>query len=175
MLKRSSLRLFGLSGILVWSGVMCLSAGVLARPAVSQDSPRDSSSRGRKYTPPPDTAKISVKVMKETNGKPVEHAAVIFHILQGSEKNKGNMELKTNDEGTALIDVIPIGVTVRLQVIASGFQTFGDDYKIDAGTKEIVVKLKRPARQYSTYEHADAGAAPAADSAGKTDSPAPPK
>jgi len=127
----------------------------LVLPARSQDS-KDSENapkRGRKYTPPPDTARISVKVIKETNAHPIDHAAVIFHILQGTEKNKGNMELKTNEEGQAMIDVIPIGVTVRLQIIANGFQTFGDDYKIDADTKEIIVKMKRPVRQYSTYEH----------------------
>ena len=35
------------------------------------------------------------------------------------------MELKTNEDGKAIIDVIPIGDTVRLQVIANGFQTYG--------------------------------------------------
>jgi hypothetical protein len=116
----------------------------------AQDQPR----RGRKYTPPPETSHITVTVVKETNGKPIESAAVIFHPMLG-DKDKGNMELKTNEEGMAVIDVIPTNSTVRLQVIATGFQTFGNDYKIDGPTKEIVVKLKRPVRQYSTYEHAN--------------------
>jgi hypothetical protein len=107
--------------------------------------------RGRKYTPPPPTAKITVTVMKETNGKPVENAAVVFHPMKGN-KDEGGLELKTNEDGKATIDVIPIGDTVRLQVIADGFQTFGDDYQITTDTKDIQVKLKRPARQYSIYE-----------------------
>jgi hypothetical protein len=107
--------------------------------------------RGRKYTPPPPTARITVTVIKETNGKPVENAAVVFHPMKGN-KDEGNLELKTNEEGKAIIDVIPIGDTVRLQVIANGFQTFGDDYPITTDTKTIEVKLKRPARQYSIYE-----------------------
>ena len=41
------------------------------------------------------------------------------------------MEMKTNEEGKTIIDVIPIGDTMRLQVIADGFQTFGQDYKIE--------------------------------------------
>ena len=110
--------------------------------------------RGRKYTPPPATAKITVTVTKEANGKPVENAAVVFHPMKGT-KDEGNLELKTNEEGKAVIDVIPIGDTVRLQVIANGFQTFGDDYPITTDTKEIQVKLKRPARQYSIYEKHD--------------------
>jgi hypothetical protein len=112
-------------------------------------------SRGRKYKAPPSTAKISVSVVKDANGKPIENAAVVFHL--SGEEGKGNMEMKTNEEGKAVIDVIPIGDTMRLQVIASGFQTFGQDYKIDADAKDITVRLKRPQSQYSTYDHAASG------------------
>lgn len=107
--------------------------------------------RGRKYTPPPPTCKITVTVVK-ANGKPVESAAVVFHPMKGN-KDEGNMELKTNEDGKATIDVIPIGDTVRLQVIASGFQTFGNDYELPGANKEITVKLSRPAKQYSIYEN----------------------
>src|SRR5271163_2139871 len=113
---------------------------------------QDNDKRGRKYVPPPATARISVAVVKDTNGKPVENAAVIFHMV--GEEGKGNMELKTNEEGKAAIDVVPIGDTMTLQIIADGFQTFGEDYKITTDTKDIVVRLKRPQRQYSTFEHA---------------------
>jgi Carboxypeptidase regulatory-like domain len=112
-------------------------------------------SRGRKYHAPPNTAKVSIAVVKDTNGKPVENAAVVFHL--SGEEGKGNMEMKTNEEGKAMIDVIPIGDTMRLQIVASGFQTFGQDYKIDTDTKEITVRLKRPQQQYSTYDHATPG------------------
>jgi len=40
---------------------------------------------------------------------------------------------------------------MRIQVLAQGFQTYGDDYVIDKPTMDIVVKLKRPAEQYSIY------------------------
>ena len=112
--------------------------------------------RGRKYTPPPPTSKITVTVTKATNGKPIENAGVIFHPVKDG-KDQGNMELKTNEEGKAVLEVIPIGDTVRLQIIAPGFQTYGADYQIDTDTKEIDVKMKRPGRQYSIYEkHEDA-------------------
>lgn len=62
------------------------------------------------------------------------------------------MELKTNEEGKAVLDVVPIGDTVRLQIIANGFQTYGADYQIDTETKDIEVKLLRPGKQYSIYE-----------------------
>jgi hypothetical protein len=120
---------------------------IFALPALAQDQPK----RGRKYVAPPAVSKITVTVIRESSGKPVENAAVIFHPMEDG-KDKGNMEMKTNEDGKAVIDVIPIGDTVRLQVIAGGFQTFGDDYKVESDSKEILVKLKRPVRQYSVYE-----------------------
>lgn len=110
--------------------------------------------RGRKYTPPPPTCKITVTVTKATNGKPVENAGVVFHPIRNG-KDDGNMELKTNEEGKAVLDVIPIGDTVRLQVIAKGFQTYGADYVLEGPTEEIQVKLNPPGRQYSIYEKHD--------------------
>jgi hypothetical protein len=121
---------------------------------------QDSTSRGRKYKAPPPTARISVAVVKDANGKPVENAAVVFHLT--GEEGKGNMEMKTNEEGKAVIDVVPIGDTMRLQVLADGFQTYGEDYKIDTDSKEITVRLKRPQAQYSTYAHAASGTGSAA-------------
>src|SRR3984885_16041307 len=105
---------------------------------------------GRKYTPPPATATIKVTVIRSTNGKPIPNAAVVFHPMEG-DKDKGALELKTDEDGKVTIDVIPIGGTVRLQVIAAGWKTFGDDYKIDTNSKDIVVKMKRPGEQYSLY------------------------
>src|ERR1700734_4363372 len=105
---------------------------------------------GRKYTPPPATATIKVTVLRPTNGKPIPNAAVVFHPMEG-DRDKGALELKSDEEGKVTIDVIPIGDTVRLQVIADGWKTYGDDYKIDTDSKEIVVKMKRPGEQYSFY------------------------
>jgi hypothetical protein len=46
-------------------------------------------------------------------------------------------------------------------VIAKGFQTYGQDYKIDKANMAFEIKLKRPGEQYSIYEKhpqtADAG------------------
>jgi hypothetical protein len=104
--------------------------------------------RGRKYKAPPPTAKIEVTVLKDGNGKPIENAAVIFHTLN----DPGNMELKSNEDGKALIDVLPMGETVRLQIIAKGYQTYGGDYKIDNNQMAIEVRMKRPGEQYSIYK-----------------------
>ncbi len=112
---------------------------------------QDQQHRGRKYKPPPPTSHVTVTVIKAANGKPLENAAVIFHPMKDN-KDEGNLELKTNEDGKAVIDVIPTGDSLRLQVIASGFQTFGDDYEITGDSKDIVVKMKRPSAQYSIYK-----------------------
>lgn len=115
--------------------------------------------RGRKYVPPPPTANIKVTVLT-SSGTPVSNAAVIFHPIKNN-KDDGAMELKSNPDGVVQLDVIPIGDVMRLQVIASGWKTFGQDYKIDSANKEFVVKLKRPVRQNSNME--GGGSAPPID------------
>src|ERR1700738_3578388 len=88
---------------------------------------QENNKRGRKYKSPRPTSRIEVTIVRDANGKPIENAAVIFHTL----KDPGNMELKTNEDGKTVIDVLAIGETVRLQIIAKGYQTFGQDYQID--------------------------------------------
>jgi hypothetical protein len=132
--------------------------------------------RGRKYKAPPETARVEVTILRDSSGKPIENAAVVFHPMQG-EKDKGNMELKTNEDGKTVIDVLPIGDTVRMQVIAKGFQTYGGDYKIDKAEMAIEIKLKRPGEQYSIYKNHDqaagSGKTSGADKAtGSSDKPA---
>ena len=38
-----------------------------------------------------------------------------------------------------------------MQVIAHGFQTFGQDYDVNQPEQEFVIKLKRPQSQYTIY------------------------
>jgi hypothetical protein len=134
---------------------------VLLFPAAGLHAQDDSSNTGnrwtRKYKAPPPSSRISVTVLKDDNGKPIENAAVIFHPIQG-DKDKGYMELKSDEDGKAVIDVIPVGDTVRLQVIANGFQTYGGDYKIDKPEMSMQVRMKRPGAQYSIYNNQGATA-----------------
>jgi hypothetical protein len=103
---------------------------------------------------PPDTAsasEVKFQVVKADNGKPVRNAAVILHPVtkEGWQSRKGS-ELKTDAEGGTSITV-PYG-KVRIQVIAPGFQTYGEDYVFSEPQKTIVIKLNRPSDQYSIYK-----------------------
>jgi hypothetical protein len=100
--------------------------------------PAQQDKRGRKYKAPPETMKIDISVVRATNGKPIPNAAVIFHPIDSKGKDQGAM--------------IPVGSTVRLQIIATGFQTFGNDYIANADAKQITIKMERPKSQYSIYK-----------------------
>ncbi len=138
MLSRTSFRLLTVSVALVAISFLSLAA---------QDPPR----RGRKYKPPPPTSRIEVTVVRDTDSKPIENAAVVFHL----DGDKGNMELKTNEDGKSIIDVLPMGSTMRLQIIAKGYQTYGQDYSIDKAEMTFGIRMKRPGEQYSIYKNHD--------------------
>jgi len=98
------------------------------------------------------TAVLSFLVVKDDNGKPVRNAAVIMHpVNPHGKQGRGGLELKTDVDGKTSFDGIPYGM-LRVQVLASGFQTFGDDYDVNQPKMAFTVKLKRPQGQYSIYE-----------------------
>jgi hypothetical protein len=113
---------------------------------------------GRKWKPMPATAHIVVTVEKGFNGKPLENAAVVFHAVRDG-KNDGNLEVKTDPDGRATIDIIEIGSHVTVQVIAPGFATTANEMDVDGPNKELLVKLQRPRAQVSTYVDNDGKAA----------------
>jgi len=98
------------------------------------------------------TCWLSFVVTKDESGKPVRNAAVIMHPVNPKGKQvQGGAELKTDLDGKTSFDGIPYG-KLRVQVLAHGFQTYGEDFDIDKPKMEIAIKLKRPTQQYSIYD-----------------------
>jgi hypothetical protein len=98
------------------------------------------------------TAVLSFLILKDDNGKPVRNAAVIMHpVTTHGKQERGGLELKTDADGKTSFDGIPYG-KLRVQVLASGFQTFGEDYDVNQAKMDFTVKLKRPQGQYSIYD-----------------------
>jgi hypothetical protein len=98
------------------------------------------------------TSIVNFLVLKQDNGKPVRSAAVIMHpVNPRGKQGRGGLELKTDQEGKSSSEGIPYG-KLRVQVLASGFQTYGEDFEVNRPKMEITIKLKRPQGQYSIYE-----------------------
>jgi len=99
------------------------------------------------------TSNLRFVVVRDSDGKPVRNAEVVLHPVKRKGKQaQGEMDLKTDAEGKTNVDGIPYG-SLRVQVLAPHFQTFGEDYEINKPEMEITVKLKHPGGQYSVYEN----------------------
>jgi hypothetical protein len=97
-------------------------------------------------------ASVNLTVVRDATGKPVKNAEVVLHLIDnhGKQRQEG-LELKTHDDGKAEATGIPYG-KVRIQVIAPGFKTYGEDVSVDQPTMEITIKLQKPAEQLSIYK-----------------------
>lgn len=100
-------------------------------------------------------ATLNFLVLRDENGKPVRNAAVVMHpVDEDGRQSSGGLELKTDPQGKTSYDGVPYG-KLRIQVLARGFQTYGEDYNIGQPEMTITIKLKRPARQFSIYRSPD--------------------
>jgi hypothetical protein len=104
----------------------------------------------------PPMTKLTVEV-KTTGGKPVDRAGVIVRFVEGrsyiklGKKIRTTYELRTNQEGLAKIPSIPQG-KILVQVIAKGYQTFGQTFDVAEEEKTVEVKLNPPQEQYSAHQ-----------------------
>ena len=99
--------------------------------------------------------KINI-VVKSNGGKPVDRASVVVRFVQGHSVIKlgkavrTTFELRTNQDGEANIPSIPQG-KIRVQIIAKGYQTFGDTFDVSEEEKTINITLNPPQQQYSAH------------------------
>jgi hypothetical protein len=99
--------------------------------------------------------KLTIQV-KTQAGRPVERASVVVRFVEGHsivKLGKGILttyELRTNQEGEAKIPPIPQG-KIRIQVIAKGYQTFGDIFDITDEEKTVPITLNPPQQQYTAH------------------------
>ncbi len=101
---------------------------------------------------PQQSADLKFVVLKDYNGKPVRNASVILHQVDSRGRQAhGGLQLKTDNDGKAFYAGIPYG-RLRIQVIAPGFQTYGQDHDINQPEHEFVIRLKQPQEQHSIYK-----------------------
>lgn len=104
--------------------------------------------------PPMTRLLIEVKTL---GGQPVDRAGVVVRFVKGhsvtklGKKIRTTWETRTNQDGIAKIPVIPQG-EILVQVIAKGYQTFGQKFDVSDDEKTIEVQLKPPQPQYSSHQ-----------------------
>ncbi len=106
---------------------------------------------GQKASTAKKIASVNVTVLREANGKPVKNAEVVLHLVENGKQKQEGMELKTHDDGKAEATGLPYG-KVRIQVIAPGFKTYGEDFDLNQPNLEITIKLQKPGEQLSIYK-----------------------
>ena len=105
----------------------------------------------------PPMTKIRVEVRKATTDKPVDRASVVVRFVEGrsvvklGKKIMTSYQMRTNQDGVASMPAIPQG-KIQIQVIAKGFQTFGQIFDIGEEEKTVEVKLNDPQPQFSVHQ-----------------------
>jgi len=102
-----------------------------------------------------DITKLRIVVMTRS-GRPIDRADVIVRFGGRSIVKLGKMvrttwEMRSSQEGVAEIPDMPKG-QVRIQVIAKGYQTFGDTFDVNEDERTIEIKLNPPQKQYSSHD-----------------------
>jgi hypothetical protein len=105
-----------------------------------------------------DDAMTRIKVEVQTRtGRPVDRASVVVDFVEGrsivklGKKVITHWEVRSNQEGVAKVPALPQG-KVRIQVIAKGYQTFGEIYDVNEDEKTITIKLNPPQPQHSEHQ-----------------------
>jgi hypothetical protein len=99
--------------------------------------------------------KLSIEV-KTQSGRPIIQADVIVRFVKGHSVFKlgkavrTQWEMRTNQEGQAQVPEIPQG-EIRIQVIAKGYQTFGNTFDITDAEKTLPIVLNPPQQQYTSH------------------------
>jgi hypothetical protein len=102
----------------------------------------------------PPTSRVTIHVASAETGRPVELASVIVRLEKGRsplklyKKSITTWETRTNQEGSVTLPSIFQG-TIRVQVIAPNFQTYGKRLEVDRDEQTIDVKLNPPQAQYT--------------------------
>jgi hypothetical protein len=104
-----------------------------------------------------DMTKLTIQV-KTQGGHPIDQAEVIVRWYANKKHPRAGFgravrttfEMRSNQEGEANVPAVPQG-SIRIQVNAKGYQTFGQVFEIDDPEKTIEIKLNPPQQQYTSH------------------------
>jgi len=100
-----------------------------------------------------ETTRLTLQVVGESNKQPVADAHVVVRFKEERilrRDKRVSWEAKTNRKGVVVLSDIPLGA-VKVQVIAKGFQTYGEEHELSKPEEEITILLEPPQGQVSAY------------------------
>ena len=98
------------------------------------------------------TTRLTLQVLREADKQPVADAHVVLHfkVEKLLKDKRASWEAKTNRKGVVVLPDVPLGVA-KVQIIARGYQTYGDEHELNKPDQELTILLKPPQKQVSAY------------------------
>lgn len=96
------------------------------------------------------TSTLKLEVVAADNGKPIANASIYVKFKEERtlwRDKQTEWHAKTNRDGLAQFKEIPRG-KVLIQIVASGWKTYGKYYDVTQAEEKISIKLDRPRRWY---------------------------
>lgn len=130
-------------------GDLCRAQSSDSSSSHSQDQQGSTDKNSGKSAEPAMT-KLKIRVTSDSD-KPIANASVYVRFYESAgflHKDKlAEMNFKTNQDGSVKVPEIPQG-KILIQVIASGWHTYGKWYDVDKDEEAITIKLVPPPHWY---------------------------
>lgn len=101
-------------------------------------------------TSEPTTTRLKIRVT-DKSGKPVGNASVYIRFHEGGgllhHDKLAELDLKTNQDGSVKVPPVPQG-KIMIQIIATGWHTFGQWYDVQKQEETISIQLAPPPHWY---------------------------
>lgn len=100
-----------------------------------------------------ESARLTLQVVAGEDKQPVVDAHVVVRFAEERMLRRDkttSWETKTNRKGVAVLSGIPLGA-IKVQVIAKGYQTYGDEHELSQPEEELTIQLEPPQGQVSAY------------------------
>ncbi len=143
----------------LWEGTAILAAALLCTgvvfaqandsdSATTQDQSASKGKKDQKSEQP--SVKLEIQV-NNANGKPVSNASVYVRYNEPGgflhHDKLAELDLKTNEDGSVKVPPVPQG-KIMIQVIATGWHTYGKWYDIEKDEESVQITLKPPPHWY---------------------------
>ena len=123
--------------IFIVAALLVLATTIPASPAAEKD----------------DRTRLTLNVLTESSNHPVADAHVVVRFLVEKtlrRDKRTSWEAKTNRKGVVVLDDIPYGA-VKVQIIAKGFQTYGEQHDLRKADEQLTIRLQSPQKPVSSY------------------------